>query len=121
MIGSGHQKSSIKKAVIKNFAIFTGKHLCWRFFFNKVAGIFLTHWTTLTDVFQGILRNFPQQLFFMTASGDCTGLLLSHARSFSVRVKPIQSGCRRFRKNCPLYAVVRLDVIKMLYIFPRLF
>ena len=25
-----HQRCSIKKAVLKDFAIFTGKHLCWR-------------------------------------------------------------------------------------------
>ena len=28
-----------KKAVLKNFAIFTGKHLCWNLFFNKNAGL----------------------------------------------------------------------------------
>ena len=27
-----------KKGVIKNFATFTGKHLCWNLFFTKVAG-----------------------------------------------------------------------------------
>ena len=27
-----------EKDVLKNFAKFTGKHLCWRLFFNKVAG-----------------------------------------------------------------------------------
>ena len=26
---SSHQRCSIEKAVLKNFAIFTGKHLCW--------------------------------------------------------------------------------------------
>ena len=28
-----------KKGVIRNFAKFTGKHLCQRVFFNKVAGL----------------------------------------------------------------------------------
>ena len=28
-----------RKSVLKNFAIFTGKHLCWCLFFNKVAGL----------------------------------------------------------------------------------
>ena len=28
-----------KKAVLKNFAIFTGKHLCWNLFFNKNASL----------------------------------------------------------------------------------
>ena len=36
---SSHRMCSIKKAVLKNFAIFTGKHLCQSLFFNKVAGL----------------------------------------------------------------------------------
>ena len=28
-----------KKGVLRNFAKFTGKHLCKRLFFNKVAGV----------------------------------------------------------------------------------
>ena len=32
---SSHQRSSIKKAVLKNSAIFTGKHLCWSHYFIK--------------------------------------------------------------------------------------
>ena len=27
-----------KKAILKNFVIFTGKHLCWGLFFTKVVG-----------------------------------------------------------------------------------
>ena len=35
-----HQKQTFfKKGVLKNFAIFTGKHLRWSFLFNKVAGL----------------------------------------------------------------------------------
>ena len=28
-----------KIGLLKNFAIFTGEHLCWSLFFNKVAGL----------------------------------------------------------------------------------
>ena len=28
-----------KKGVLENFTKFTGKHLCWSLFFNKVAGV----------------------------------------------------------------------------------
>ena len=35
---SSHRRCSIKKA-IKLFVIFTGKHLCWGLFSNKVAGL----------------------------------------------------------------------------------
>ena len=37
--GSRHQRRSIKKGVLKNFAKFTGKHLRQSLFFNKVAGL----------------------------------------------------------------------------------
>ena len=36
---SGHWKCSVKKGVLRNFAKFTGKHLCQRLLFNKVAGL----------------------------------------------------------------------------------
>ena len=32
------QRCSVKKGVLRNFAKFTGKHLCQSLFFNKVAG-----------------------------------------------------------------------------------
>ena len=34
---SSHQRCSIKKGVLKNFAKFTEKHLCQSLFFNKTA------------------------------------------------------------------------------------
>ena len=36
---NGHRRCCIKKAVLKNFAIFRGKHLCWSLYFNKVSGL----------------------------------------------------------------------------------
>ena len=32
-------RCSIKRGVFKNFANFTGKHLCWSLFLNKVTGL----------------------------------------------------------------------------------
>ena len=34
-----HQRCSIIKDVLRNFAKFTGKHLCQNLFLNKVAGL----------------------------------------------------------------------------------
>ena len=34
--GSSHQRCSVKKGALRNFAKFTGKHLCQSLFFNKV-------------------------------------------------------------------------------------
>ena len=36
------RRGSLKNVVLKNFAKFTGKHLCRSLFFNKVAGLKLT-------------------------------------------------------------------------------
>ena len=36
---SSHQKCSLRKGVLRNFAKFTGKHLCQSLFLNKVAGL----------------------------------------------------------------------------------
>ena len=34
---SGHQRYSVRKGVLRNIAKFTGKYLCQRLSFNKVA------------------------------------------------------------------------------------
>ena len=36
---SSHRRCSVKKDVLRNFAKFTGKHLCQRLFFNSLAGL----------------------------------------------------------------------------------
>ena len=36
---SSHWVCSVKKGVLRNFAKFTGKHLCQSLFFDKVAGL----------------------------------------------------------------------------------
>ena len=36
--GSSHRRCSERKSVHRNFAKFTGKHLCQSLFFNKFAG-----------------------------------------------------------------------------------
>ena len=45
---SSHQRCFVKKGVLRNFAKFTGKHLCHRLFFNNVAG--LRHATSLKKI-----------------------------------------------------------------------
>ena len=34
---SGHQRCSVRKGVLRNFAKFTGKRMCKSIFLNKVA------------------------------------------------------------------------------------
>ena len=51
----------MKKGILRNFAKFTGKHLCQRRFFNKVAGLkpeTLLKRDSGTGVFLRIFRKF---------------------------------------------------------------
>ena len=38
-VRSSHRRCSIRKGVLRNFAKFTGKHMCQSLFLNKVAGL----------------------------------------------------------------------------------
>ena len=62
MYRSSHRRCSVRKSVVRNFAKFTGKHLCQSLFFNKVAGMrpgtLLKKRLSFTGVFPWILRNF---------------------------------------------------------------
>ena len=58
---SSHQSCSVEKGLLKSFANFTEKHLCWSFFLIKLQTLRLV--TILkrdsnTDVFLWCLRNF---------------------------------------------------------------
>ena len=59
-----------KNAVLKNFAIFTGKHLCWSFFFNKVAGLqgnnFIKKETPTQAFSCEYCKNFKKSFFYGT-------------------------------------------------------
>ena len=61
-----------KKGVLKNFAKFTGKHLCQTLFFNKVAG-------RRCSVTKGVLRNFAK----FTGKHLCQTLFLNKVTSLS--------------------------------------
>ena len=71
---SSHRRWSVRKGVLRNFAKFTGKHLCQSFFFNKIAGSGLQLYQKRdsgTGSFLPVLRNFYEHLFKKTPLGDC--------------------------------------------------
>ena len=72
---SSHRRFSITKDVLKNFAIFTGKHLCWSLFFIKLQTFrpsALLKRNSNTGVF--LLRNFCETLIL---GKICIQLLLN--------------------------------------------
>ena len=61
-----------KKDVLKNFAKFTGKHLCQSLVYNKVTGHNFMKRETLAQVFScELFRNFLERLFYRTPPSDC--------------------------------------------------
>ena len=54
-----------KKGILKNFAKFTGKHLCQSLFFNKASAFFIEHpWTTTSHVFMFLFVCFFAKVSF---------------------------------------------------------
>ena len=76
---SSHRMCSIKNGVLKSFAKFTGKHLCWSVFLNKVSG--LRPATLLKEILTQVFsyefcKIFQKHLFYKTPLGDCFCKLL---------------------------------------------
>ena len=67
---SSHQRCSVKKGVLINFAKFTGKHLCQSLFLNKVAGATLLKkilWHRCFPVnFAKFIRTPPDDCFWVS-------------------------------------------------------
>ena len=53
VIRNSHRRCSIKKAVLKHFAIFTGKHLCWNLLLIDPQAIFKN--TYFENICKGLL------------------------------------------------------------------
>ena len=69
-----HQRCYIKKDTRRNFAKFSGKHLCQGLFLNKIADFrpaTLLKRDSGTGVFLWILSNFYEHLFPRTPLDDC--------------------------------------------------
>ena len=68
---SSHQRCSIKKGVLKNFAKFTGKQLCQGLFFNKVAACNVFKKRLWHRYFPVNFAKFLEYLFYRTPLDDC--------------------------------------------------
>ena len=60
-----HLQVFLKIGVLKNFAIFTGKYLCWSFLLIKLQAFRLVIRDFNTGVFLWILQSFYKQHFFI--------------------------------------------------------
>ena len=85
---SSHQRFSIEKAVLNNFAITTGKHLCWSHFLIQLQAFrpaTLLKSDSNTSFFLWILRKFWEHLFWSTSSNGCFFILKTHLNNENIQ------------------------------------
>ena len=63
IIKCSHQRGSVKKGVLKNFANFIGKHLCWSLFLKNYMPVILFWRTTMNDCFWVITLTHIKPMF----------------------------------------------------------
>ena len=80
---SSHRRRSVKKDVVRNFAKFTGKHLCQRLFFNKVAKATLLKKRLWRRCFPVNFAKFVRTPFLQNTSGRLLLQLLFTAHSYT--------------------------------------
>ena len=71
---SSHTQIFFKTGVVRNFAIFTGKHLCWSFFLIKFAGLSTSSQKRLQHRWLQQSENcdiFMNRFYFWNTSGGC--------------------------------------------------
>ena len=61
---SSHWRCSVAKGVFRNFAKFTGKHLCHSLFFNKVAGAYFS-FTLVTYLFSSVFLQLQRKIIIL--------------------------------------------------------
>ena len=71
---SSHWRCSVKNSVLENCLNFTGRHLCWSLFLNKVTSLrpgTLLNRVSNTGVFLWNLTRFWEHLFWRTSVNNC--------------------------------------------------
>ena len=85
---SSQQRCSMKKAVLKNFAIFTGKHLCWSLFLIKLLA-FRVFSNDVAKILKTPFLNKMCERFHLENNGFTIVLINLELRSHPVLVPPL--------------------------------
>ena len=67
---SSQRRYSIKNAALKNFAIFTGKHLCWSLFLTTLQVFRALRLPVLKNICERLLQHFLRLDFTEILSGN---------------------------------------------------
>ena len=89
-VQSSHRRCSVKKVVLKIFAISTGRHLCWRHFFIKAAGLKARKFTEKKlqhECFPVNIAKFYEHLFRRTSANGCFCKFTSILKNITIKVR----------------------------------
>ena len=102
-VRSSHRGCSVRKGVLRNFAKFTGKHLCQSLFLIKMQDwdlqLYLKRDSGL-GVFLWNFRHFWEHLFYRTFLGECFWTVDFGCASLSSHSKKANVIDRRSRTYC---------------------
>ena len=110
-----HLTCSVKKIVLKFFANFTGKYLCWRVFFNdtilkNISEQVLLLWLFCIPVTQkekqalSLWSDYTSRLFLTALLQVAQGMLLMYLRNFLEFFRELQSYAK---KNGRIFSFLR--------------
>ena len=92
-----------KKGVLKNFATFKGKHLCWSPFFYKVAGLQACNFITKRLLHSCFPVKFEKFLRAPILNNICKRLLLNTVcllkQCFNASIPDIEAAVGRYSKK----------------------
>ena len=63
ILRSSHQRCSLKKGALKNFSMFTGKHLCWSPFFSNCITVFPERLSEILKMVFDYMKRLPFSQF----------------------------------------------------------
>ena len=117
-----HHRCSTKKAVLKNFAMFIGKQLCWSLFLiikrDSNTGVLQRHFNTgeccefLKNIYKRLLRNrFLKGHLTSYTNTTLTNQLVSSKQIVHIRIRTIKT----------ITSYIMYIIIYNLVLFPRKF
>ena len=93
-----------KQGVFRNFAKFTGKHLCQSLFFNKVAG--RPNQQLANELHKPIIRSFIKRKVYSSFKDNIWGVDLANMELIS-----------KYNKGISIYYVLLIFLVNMLGLF----
>ena len=111
---NNHRRCSVRKGVLRNFAKFTGKHLCQSLFFNKVADL-----ETLVQVFFCIFCRLSKNTFFIEHFRATHSVIWAYQRVLTISHSQKYSDLHDICKSSSFLEMLRVVTKDNLSVFQK--